>query len=191
MATIGEIVLASCTTLYLSVNVGSNNYYWLGGHSGTTWIHRWEWVGFDQWWEESGRTSWLLMEVWSLDNCSSQGLKGFYGGIAVTGKPVISLSEILKSSTRNQKNLCAFLMFFDVQLDLENLSTNMTLSTWFMWLSMWKRHLWQCIVKCVEGHKRENWEKRNTCQRYQIFQNILENPKLKLRNGFRITAIPP
>ena len=36
-------------------------------HSGTTWLHRWEWVGLDQWWEESGIASWRLMEVWSLD----------------------------------------------------------------------------------------------------------------------------
>ena len=36
-------------------------------HSGTTWLHWWEWVGFDQWWEESGRASWPLLEVWSLD----------------------------------------------------------------------------------------------------------------------------
>ena len=36
-------------------------------HSGTTWLHWWEWVGFDQWWEESGRASWPLLEFLSLD----------------------------------------------------------------------------------------------------------------------------
>ena len=55
--------------------------------------------------------------------------------------------------------------------------------------------------KCVRYFKKK-LRKRNTCkkkhlfflvpsQRFQIFQNILENPKLKLMNGFLITAIPP
>ena len=39
-------------------------------------------------------------------------------------------------------------MFFNVQYRLKIFSTNVT--TWFMWLSMWKRHLRHCIVKsCV------------------------------------------
>ena len=66
--------------------------------------------------------------------------QGLYGGIAVMGKPVFSLSfgfgkmsEILKSPTKNQKYQVPFLLIFsDVPLPHEILSTNMTLLTWFM-----------------------------------------------------------
>ena len=73
--------------------------------------------------------------------------QGFYGGIAVMGKPVFCFrfwfckiclkNWNLRLRTKTNQVL-DLLMFSDLPLPLEILSTNMTLPTWFMWLSIWK-----------------------------------------------------
>ena len=52
-----------------------------------------------------------------------------------------------------KRNSVPFLLKFSIlPFCLEIISTNMTMLTWVMWSSMWKSHLWQCIVKSV-GNK--------------------------------------
>ena len=106
------------------------------------------------------------------------------------------MSEILKSPTRNQKQSSAFLlMFSDVTFYLETFPTNMTFTTWFIWLFIWKRHLRQCNVKSVENISRRNENhatltKKALCfvlvsgWRFQYFRHLLQNPNLKLMANF-------
>ena len=67
------------------------------------------------------------------------------------------MSEILISLTWNPKQSSAFLlMFSDVTFHIETFSTNMTFTTLFISLFIWKRHLRQCNVKSVENISRRN-----------------------------------
>ena len=63
------------------------------------------------------------------------------------------------------------LMFSDVPFCHEILSTNVTVPTKSMWLSIWKRHLMQCIVKCVESFsiKSENHETPTTKHHFFVW----------------------
>ena len=61
------------------------------------------------------------------------------------------------------------LMFSDAPFHLEIPSTNMTLLTLFMWLSMWKRHFWQCIVKYVENQSRKTENHGTLAKRHLTF----------------------
>ena len=60
-------------------------------------------------------------------------------------------------------------MFYDVQYHLETFSTNVT--TWFMWLSMWKRYLRHCIVKSYVSISRK---KQRLIKHLQKKHTILE-----------------
>ena len=57
---------------------------------------------------------------------------------------------------------------------------------------MRKRHLWQCIVKCVGNVLKKIWESQNTCRKSKdiiFFWYILENPKLKLKIRFPLLQL--
>ena len=70
---------------------------------------------------------------------------------------VKKMSELLRSPTWNQKNLCFFLqMFCDVTFHPNTISTNMTKTTETIWLLMWKRQLRHGNVKSVENISRRN-----------------------------------
>ena len=101
------------------------------------------------------------------------------------------MSEILKSPTRNQKQLSAF--FADVfwchishKHDIYNLI--------FMTIHMEKTFQAMQCQKCRKYFKKK-WESRNTCKkstcfflvpwwRFQYFRHLLQNPHIKLMAGF-------
>ena len=111
------------------------------------------------------------------------------------------ISRFLWLGTKKQMKFLFLTMFYDVQFVLEILCRNMTLLTWSMWLSMWKRHVRQGLIKCVENISRIIWEWWNIWKkltqlflvpspRYHDFRYIyIFNPKPKLKNGLSITPI--
>ena len=61
-----------------------------------------------------------------------------------------------------------------------NISTKRTTPYWFMWLSMWKRHLKHSIVICVGNISRKKQEKQRICKKkHNIFVN-----DIKISNTF-------
>ena len=127
--------------------------------------------------------------------------------MGLLGKPLISFSSrFCKSYLKWEtclgiiKNLVpCLLMFPQGRVHLEVLSTDITQPAGSLWLFMWKRHLGQWLVKCVEKILRKNWKSQNTFknsmnvfffiprQRYKHFQYILQNEKVYLIDRFPIS----
>ena len=63
----------------------------------------------------------------------------------------------------NNKKFVLFLwMFPQGSVHLELLCTDITQPAGSLWLFMWKRHLGQWLVKCVETILRKYWKSQNT-----------------------------
>ena len=100
----------------------------------------------------------------------------------------------ISGQERKKKPVLFLQMFFNVTFLLETFPTNMTFATWFIWLLIWKRHLWQCNVKSIENISRRNKNHKTLAKKalvffgslleISIFQTSFTNPNLKLMAGF-------
>ena len=91
------------------------------------------------------------------------------------------------------KKLPFLLMFPQGSVHLQSLSTGIPKPAGSFWLFMWKIHLRQWLVKCVEKILRKNWESQkktfnNTMNIFLIprkrFKNILQHQKVYILGSF-------
>ena len=112
--------------------------------------------------------------------------------------PSIKVLDFLKdvwnvenSNLEPKKKLVLVLqMFSDVTFHQETISTNMTYTTLYMWLFMWKRQLRHSNVKSVRTISRKTRIRKHVQKKdlvflvpfrwFQHFKHLLKNLKLKL-----------
>ena len=91
-------------------------------------------------------------------------------------------------------------MFPQFLVHLELLSTDITRLAGSLWLFMWKRHIGQWLMKCVENILRKYWKSQNTFkkqhepfliprQRYKYSRYLLQKEKVYLIGRFSSSTI--
>ena len=96
-------------------------------------------------------------------------------------KKFVEIEEVCKTSlkslylTLGANTKCGpFLkILYYVPFHHENISTKRTMASWFIWITMWKRHGRHCFVICVENISTKNGESQSTEQKSTLFVLLL------------------